>query len=130
MGIALGVGGGEDGVDEDEGADDLGAEPGAAGVARGERVGVLRRILDCSSCRILDCSSRRWILERLAAGFMGSSSVRRPWSRMGQEKVEAWMRRRGTRGEACAAASGEGSESAAASGDWRVEATRHHAPTQ
>jgi len=29
-GVALGVGGGEDGVDEHEGADDLGAEPGAA----------------------------------------------------------------------------------------------------
>ncbi|CAL9124484.1 unnamed protein product [Musa textilis] len=36
---ALGVGGGEDGVDEDEGADDLGAEAGALGVALAELVG-------------------------------------------------------------------------------------------
>ncbi|URD77289.1 hypothetical protein MUK42_03129 [Musa troglodytarum] len=36
---ALGVGSGEDGVDEDEGADDLGAEAGALGVALAELVG-------------------------------------------------------------------------------------------
>ncbi|THU54852.1 hypothetical protein C4D60_Mb11t00420 [Musa balbisiana] len=36
---ALGVGGGEDGVHEDEGADDLGAEAGALGVAGAELVG-------------------------------------------------------------------------------------------
>jgi hypothetical protein len=37
--VALGVGGGEDGVDEDEGADDLGGEAGALGVSGGELVG-------------------------------------------------------------------------------------------
>jgi hypothetical protein len=43
--------------------------------------------------------------------------------------VEASMRRRGKGGEACAAASGDGSESAAASGDAGVEATRRHRVT-
>ncbi|BAT01305.1 Os07g0448600, partial [Oryza sativa Japonica Group] len=38
-GVALGVGGGEDGVHEHEGADDLGGEAGALGVAGGELVG-------------------------------------------------------------------------------------------
>jgi len=38
-GIALGVGGREDGVDEHEGADDLGGEAGALGVAVAELVG-------------------------------------------------------------------------------------------
>ncbi|BAS90123.1 Os04g0521001 [Oryza sativa Japonica Group] len=38
-GVALGVGGGEDGVDEHEGADDLGGEAGALGVAVAELVG-------------------------------------------------------------------------------------------
>ncbi|BAS79887.1 Os02g0629266 [Oryza sativa Japonica Group] len=38
-GVALGVGGGEDGVDEHEGADDLRAEAGALGVAVAELVG-------------------------------------------------------------------------------------------
>nr|ACR37658.1 unknown [Zea mays] len=38
-GTALGVGGGEDGVDEHEGADDLGGEAGALGVAVAELVG-------------------------------------------------------------------------------------------
>jgi hypothetical protein len=37
-GAPLGVGGGEDGVDKDEGADDLGAEAGALGVARRDGV--------------------------------------------------------------------------------------------
>uniref|UniRef100_A0A0E0DH10 Uncharacterized protein n=1 Tax=Oryza meridionalis TaxID=40149 RepID=A0A0E0DH10_9ORYZ len=38
-GVPLGVGGGEDGVDEDEGADDLGAEAVALGVAGRDDVG-------------------------------------------------------------------------------------------
>ena len=38
-GVALGVGGGEDSVDEHEGADDLGGESGALGVAVAEPVG-------------------------------------------------------------------------------------------
>ena len=38
-GAALGVGGGEDGVDEHKGADDLYTEPHPAGVPRCERVG-------------------------------------------------------------------------------------------
>lgn len=38
-GVALGIGGGEDGVDKDEGADDLSAEAIALGVARGDNVG-------------------------------------------------------------------------------------------
>ena len=38
-GVPLGVGGGEDGVDEDEGADDLSAEAVALGVAGGDDVG-------------------------------------------------------------------------------------------
>nr|ACN26214.1 unknown [Zea mays] len=38
-GVALGVGGGEDGVDEHEGADDLRGEAGALGVAGAELVG-------------------------------------------------------------------------------------------
>ena len=36
---SLGVGGGEDGVDKDEGADDLSAEAGSFGVARSDGVG-------------------------------------------------------------------------------------------
>lgn len=42
MGVScapLGIGGGEDGVDKDEGADDLGAKAGALVVAGGELVG-------------------------------------------------------------------------------------------
>jgi hypothetical protein len=38
-GVALGVGGGEDGVDEHEGADDLGGEPRAGGVPGADLVG-------------------------------------------------------------------------------------------
>ena len=45
-GAALGVGGGEDGVDEHKGADDLCAEPHPAGVPRRERVGAAAVRLD------------------------------------------------------------------------------------
>ena len=37
-GVSLGIGGREDGVDEDEGADDLSAKAGALGVAIGDNV--------------------------------------------------------------------------------------------
>lgn len=38
-GVPLGVGGGEDGVDEHKGADDLGSEAGALGVSLGKFIG-------------------------------------------------------------------------------------------
>lgn len=38
-GISLSIGGGEDGVDENEGTDDLSTQTAALGVARGHEVG-------------------------------------------------------------------------------------------
>ena len=44
-GVSLGVGGGEDGVDQNEGADDLGAEAAAFGVASGDEVSAAELLL-------------------------------------------------------------------------------------
>ena len=53
-GAALGVGGGEDGVDEHEGADDLYVEPRPAGVPRRERVGAAAVPVEVGALERLD----------------------------------------------------------------------------
>ena len=53
-GAALGVGGGEDGVDEHKGADDLCAEPRPAGVPRRERVGAAVVLVKVGALECLD----------------------------------------------------------------------------
>jgi hypothetical protein len=53
-GVALGVGGGEDGVDEHEGADDLSGEAGALGVAGGELVGAAAVAHEVGALEALD----------------------------------------------------------------------------
>ena len=53
-GAALGVGGGEDGVDEHEGADDLCAEPRPVGVPRRERVGAAAVPVEVGALERLD----------------------------------------------------------------------------
>ena len=53
-GVALGVGGGEDGVHQHEGSDDLGAEPRPAGVPGGERVGAAAVPVEVGALERLD----------------------------------------------------------------------------
>ena len=53
-GAALGVGGGEDGVDEHKGADDLYTEPRPTGVPRRERVGAAAIPVEVGALERLD----------------------------------------------------------------------------
>ena len=89
-GVSLGIGGGEDGVDEDEGADDLSTKAGALGVAMGNDVSTTALNLVDGGLETLDHTST-------ADGTQGlhhnveNCSGQRQFPRQEQTECHGWV---------------------------------------